>query len=99
MADSGAAARVCARPQPGGGLWAHIKRSLANLAARTLSELETLLRRRLKALQYRHSILGGFLAGTGLALDRPDQATCRGRTTTPWTGPARSWSLSGRRRR
>jgi hypothetical protein len=54
------------------GLWAHIKRSLANLAARTLSELETLLRRRLKALQYRHSILGGFLTGTGLALGRPD---------------------------
>ncbi|MER5756909.1 transposase [Streptomyces sp. NPDC002088] len=54
------------------GLWAHIKRSLANLAARTLSELETLLRRRLKALQYRHSIFGGFLAGTGLALDRPN---------------------------
>jgi hypothetical protein len=51
------------------GLWVHIKRSLANLAARTLSELETLLRRRLKALQYRHSILGGFLAGAGLALD------------------------------
>ncbi|MFD8718200.1 transposase [Streptomyces sp. NPDC059629] len=54
------------------GLWAHIKRSLANLAARTLNELETLLRRRLKALQYRHSILDGFLAGTGLALDRPN---------------------------
>nr|WP_063742178.1 transposase [Streptomyces yerevanensis] len=54
------------------GLWAHIKRSLANLAARTLSELETLLRQRLKAMQYRHNILGGFLAGTGLTLDRPD---------------------------
>lgn len=54
------------------GMWAHIKRSLANLAARTLSKLETLLRRRLKALQYRHAILDGFLAGTGLALDRPD---------------------------
>lgn len=49
------------------GMWAHIKRSLANLAARTLSNLETLLRRRLKALQYRHAILDGFLAGTGLA--------------------------------
>lgn len=54
------------------GLWAHIKRSLASLAARALSELETALRRRLKALQYRHAILGGFLAGTGLALDRPN---------------------------
>ncbi|KPI13090.1 IS630 family IS885-like transposase, partial [Actinobacteria bacterium OK006] len=30
------------------------------------------LRRRLKALQYRHSILGGFLAGTGLTPDRPN---------------------------
>ncbi|MFF8024831.1 transposase [Streptomyces sp. NPDC007896] len=54
------------------GMWAHIKRSLANLAARALSELETLLRRRLKALQYWHSILDGFLAGAGLALDRPN---------------------------
>ncbi|WP_415925551.1 transposase [Streptomyces sp. ME19-01-6] len=53
-------------------LWAHIKRSLANVAARTLTELETLLRRRLEALQYRHGVLGGFLAGTGLDLDRPD---------------------------
>lgn len=48
------------------GLWSHIKRSLANLAARTLRELETLLRRRLKTLQYRHGILDGFLAGTRL---------------------------------
>jgi hypothetical protein len=53
-------------------LWAHIKRSLANLATCTLSELETLLRRGLEALQYRHGVLDGFLAGTGLALDRPD---------------------------
>uniref|UniRef100_UPI00389B2A34 transposase n=1 Tax=Streptomyces hirsutus TaxID=35620 RepID=UPI00389B2A34 len=54
------------------GLWAHVKRSLANLAARALSELEILLHRRLKALQYRHHILGGFLTGTGLALERPN---------------------------
>ncbi|WP_345554574.1 transposase, partial [Streptomyces lannensis] len=54
------------------GMWAHIKRSLANLAARTLSNLETLLRRRLKALQYRRAILDGFLAATGLTLDRPN---------------------------
>ena len=54
------------------GPWAHIKRSLANLAVRAPGELETLLRRRLKALPYRHNILGGFLAVTGLTLDRPD---------------------------
>jgi hypothetical protein len=46
-------------------LWAHIKRSLANLATRTLIELETLLRRRLKALQYRHGILSGRNRPTG----------------------------------
>ncbi|WP_307804847.1 transposase [Streptomyces sp. VRA16 Mangrove soil] len=33
---------------PVGGLWAHIKRSLANLAAHTLSELETPLHSRLR---------------------------------------------------
>ncbi|MER7690302.1 hypothetical protein [Streptomyces sp. NPDC097610] len=54
-------------------MWARIKRSLANLAARALGEGETLLRRRLKALQYRHNILSGLLAGTGLALDRPSR--------------------------
>ena len=53
-------------------LCAHIKRSPSNLAARALSELEILLRSRLKALRYGHSILDGFLAGTGLALDRPN---------------------------
>lgn len=36
----------------------HVEQSLATLAARTHSELETLLRRRLKALQYRQIILG-----------------------------------------
>lgn len=40
--------------------------------ARTLSELETLLRSQLKTLRCRHSVLGGFLTQTGLTLDRPD---------------------------
>jgi hypothetical protein len=55
------------------GLWAHIKRSLANPAPHALSELETPLRRRLKAPQYRHSTLNGFPAGTDLTLDRPNR--------------------------
>ncbi|MCX4966685.1 winged helix-turn-helix domain-containing protein [Streptomyces sp. NBC_00654] len=54
------------------GLWARIRWSLANLAARALSELEAVLRRRLNALQYWHAVLGGFLAGTGLALEGPN---------------------------
>jgi putative transposase len=50
-------------------LWAHVKRSLANLASVALDELEAVVRNRLKRLQYRSSILDGFIAGTGLALD------------------------------
>ncbi|MFD8744226.1 transposase [Streptomyces sp. NPDC059616] len=52
-------------PNPVEGLWAHIKRSLANLAARTLSELETLLRRRLKRCSTGTASTG---AGTSVAL-------------------------------
>lgn len=53
------------------GLWAHVKRSLAHLASVALDRLETLVRNRLKRLQYRPAILDGFLAGTGLDFDPP----------------------------
>jgi hypothetical protein len=53
------------------GAWAHIKRSLANLAVVALDRLETLVRNRLKRLQYRPCVLDGFIAGTGLPLDTP----------------------------
>ncbi|KIZ16615.1 endonuclease DDE [Streptomyces natalensis ATCC 27448] len=52
-------------------VWAHVKRSLANLAVMALDRLETLVRNRLKGLQYRPDTLDGFIAGTGLALDSP----------------------------
>jgi transposase len=52
-------------------VWAHVKRSLANLAVVALDRLEALVRNRLKRLQYRSSILDGFIAGTGLTLDEP----------------------------
>ncbi|MFD9797156.1 transposase [Streptomyces sp. NPDC059070] len=52
-------------------VWAHVKRSLANLAVMALDRLETLVRNRLKRLQYRPEVLDGFIAGTGLALDIP----------------------------
>ncbi|MYZ16386.1 transposase [Streptomyces sp. SID10115] len=51
--------------------WAHIKRSLADLAVMALDRLETLVRNRLKRLQYRPHTLDGFIAGTGLALHDP----------------------------
>ncbi|ANZ21619.1 DDE superfamily endonuclease [Streptomyces noursei ATCC 11455] len=52
-------------------VWAHVKRSLANLAVVALDRLETLVRNRLKRLQYRPSTLDGFIAGTGLTLNTP----------------------------
>ncbi|WP_434975507.1 transposase [Streptomyces mesophilus] len=52
-------------------VWAHVKRSLANLAVVALDRLEALVRDRLKRLQYRPGTLDGFIAGTGLALDIP----------------------------
>ncbi|MFE6869437.1 transposase [Kitasatospora sp. NPDC057692] len=50
-------------------VWAHVKRSLANLAVMALDRLEALVRNRLKRLQYRPDTLDGFIAGTGLNLD------------------------------
>ncbi len=44
-------------------VWAHVKRSLANLA------VVALVHNRLKRLRYRPEALDGFTAGTGLALD------------------------------
>ncbi|WP_443056868.1 IS630 family transposase [Streptomyces sp. MT206] len=52
-------------------VWAHVKHSLANLAVVALDHLETLVRNRLKRLQYRPHTLNGFIAGTGLTLDTP----------------------------
>ncbi|MGW7201441.1 IS630 family transposase [Streptomyces chryseus] len=52
-------------------VWAHVKRSLTNLAVMALDQLETFVRNRLKRLQYRPPTLDGFIAGTGLTLDTP----------------------------
>ncbi|GGW65513.1 hypothetical protein FHS32_005986 [Streptomyces albaduncus] len=51
------------------GVWAHVKRSLANLAVAALDRLEA--GNRLKRLGYRPVTLDGFITGTGLALDDP----------------------------
>ena len=53
------------------GVWSQCKRSLANLAAGTLDRLESLVRNRLKSLQYRPAPLNGFMTETGLQLDSP----------------------------
>jgi putative transposase len=47
-------------------VWAHLKRSLANLTKHTIAELIALVKSRLKRMQYRPTLLAGFLASTGL---------------------------------
>jgi transposase len=47
-------------------VWAHLKRSLANLTKHTVAELTALGKTRLKRMQYRPGLLVGFLASTGL---------------------------------
>jgi DDE superfamily endonuclease len=49
-------------------VWSVLKRSLANLAKRNLTELTVLVRTRLRRMQYRPGLLDGFLASTGLDL-------------------------------
>jgi putative transposase len=48
--------------------WAHLKRSLANLAKRTIGQLTALIRARLRRMQYQPGLLDGFLTGTRLDL-------------------------------
>ena len=48
--------------------WPHMKRSLANMAKRNLSQLTALVKTRLRRMQYRPTLLEGFLASTGLDL-------------------------------
>ena len=49
-------------------MWSHLKRSLANLAKRDISQLTALVKTRLRRMQYRRGLLDGFLAGTRLDL-------------------------------
>src|SRR4051794_7623656 len=47
-------------------VWAHLKRSLANLTRHTLAELAALVKTRLRRMQYRPELLVGFHVSTGL---------------------------------
>jgi hypothetical protein len=49
-------------------VWSHLKRSLANMAKRNISQLTALVRTRLRRMQYRPGLLDGFLASTRLDL-------------------------------
>jgi putative transposase len=49
-------------------VWAHLKRSLANLAKRDIAQLTALVKTRLRRMQYQTGLIEGFLAGTRLDL-------------------------------
>jgi hypothetical protein len=54
--------------KPTEGIWSNLKRSLANLTKQRIDQLVTLVKTRLKRMQYRPSLIEGFLAKTGLDL-------------------------------
>ncbi|MFD1045530.1 transposase [Kibdelosporangium lantanae] len=54
---------------PTESVWSHVKRSLGNLAVTSVEHLASIVRNRLKRIQYRPALLHGFLVQTGLALD------------------------------
>jgi DDE superfamily endonuclease len=49
-------------------VWSNLKRSLANLTKHDIDELTTLVKSRLRRMQYRPGLLEGFLAKPGLDL-------------------------------
>ena len=51
---------------PTENVWSNLRRSLANLVAGTTADLARVVRKRLKRMQYRGSLIDGFLAAAGL---------------------------------
>jgi putative transposase len=52
-------------------VWSNLKRSLANLTKQGVDQLATLIKARLRPMQYRPGLIDGFLAKTGLDLALP----------------------------
>ncbi|EFG03800.1 Hypothetical protein SCLAV_p0309 (plasmid) [Streptomyces clavuligerus] len=52
-------------------MWSHLKRSLANLTKHSLDQLTTLVKTRLRRLQYRPSFIDGLITKTGLNFRPP----------------------------
>ncbi|MFJ3310445.1 hypothetical protein ACIPSA_47245 [Streptomyces sp. NPDC086549] len=52
-------------------MWSPQKRSLANLAKHSLDQLTTLVKTRLKRMQYRPRLIDNLIAKTGLDLQPP----------------------------
>ena len=53
------------------GVWSHLKRGLANLAKHTIDQVATLVKTRLKRIQYRPGLITGLVAKTRLDFNPP----------------------------
>lgn len=51
------------------GVWAHMKRGMANLCTRTLPQLTATVSQRLRHIQRHSDLIAGFLAQTGMTLE------------------------------
>jgi transposase len=56
---------------PTEGVWSSLKRGLANLAPRGIEQLAAMVKTKLRRMQYRHGLLDGFIAETGLIYQPP----------------------------
>jgi hypothetical protein len=52
---------------PTENIWSSLKRSMANLAPGSITDLHRIAKNRLKAMQYKPALIDGFLTATGLA--------------------------------
>ncbi|GAA2866445.1 hypothetical protein GCM10010517_25940 [Streptosporangium fragile] len=66
-----AAGKGYGRVAPAEGVWSVLKRGLADLAPHDTDQLATTVKTKLKRTQYRHALLDGFVAQTGLILEPP----------------------------
>jgi len=57
---------------PTEGVWSHLKRGLTNLTSRSIDEVASLVKTRLKRMQYRPTLLTGITTHTGLDFNRPN---------------------------
>ncbi|MFF5250016.1 transposase [Streptosporangium sp. NPDC000095] len=56
---------------PAEGLWSNLRAKVLNFAVHGIDQLTTLIKNRLKPLQYRPDLLNGFIAETGLVISDP----------------------------
>ncbi|MFI6454492.1 hypothetical protein ACIBF6_23370 [Streptosporangium amethystogenes] len=52
-------------------MWSNLRTKLFNFTAHSIDDLASLIKNRLKPLQYRPDLLNGFIAETGIMIPNP----------------------------